>query len=129
MKSSAVDIAGVLTGKHGLVFATNLFVNKEPTTPPNCVTIYPTSGAPTELAYDRAQIRNDNAQIRIRNNNPETGWSLANKIHDELNGMANVQFSGSGYCLHLQVISGPFQLSFDDNGRVIIIINVSLKRR
>ena len=129
MKPVAEDIAGILSGELGLLFANNLFVNKEPLSPDNVVTIYSTSGSPTELTYDKTTIKNDNTQIRVRNINPQTGWRLAIDIHNLLNGMSNVDLPDSGYLLNLLCISGPFQLTFDEKDRIILIINFEVKRR
>jgi hypothetical protein len=129
MKPVAEDIVSLLDNELNLSFADNLFVNKEPLEPTNVVTIYSTSGAPTELTYDKKSIKNDNIQIRVRHSDPQLGWRLAIDIHDMLNGMSNVELVNSGYLINILCISGPFQLKFDEKGRIILVINFEVKRR
>lgn len=129
MKPVAEDIVGLLDGELSLVFAENLFVNKEPISPDETVTLYSTSGSPTELTYDKAVIKNDNIQVRIRHSDSRLGWRLAIDIHDLLNGMSNVSLVDSGFLLNLLCISGPFQLKYDEKGRIIVVINFEVKRR
>lgn len=131
MKAVAEDISEVLEGfsELALTFGVDLWVNKEPLSPNNTVTVYSHSGAPSELTYDRTQIKNDNIQIRVRNVNTQTAWQLAMDINKLLNGFANYELLDGSYILNVIGISGPFQLPYDEKGRAIVVSNFNVKRR
>lgn len=54
MNAVSVDIAAILASDShtGLVLGTNMFVNREPSKPNNCVTIFDTQGRPPYLGVD-----------------------------------------------------------------------------
>ena len=60
MNSPSVDIRQMLEADSslGLVYATDLFIGKEPAKPRDCVTIYDTVGYPPPLTLDNAFYQN-----------------------------------------------------------------------
>jgi hypothetical protein len=130
MNAPSIDIKDWLETNSGLglVFATNLFISREPSTPDNTVTIYDTSaGADKPDMEGDSIIYNNSIQIRIRNKSYETGWVLADSIKDVLSPVSNITINSSKY-LSIFHQNGPFVLEWDDNNRVILIMNFQIER-
>ena len=130
MNAPSIDIKDWLEANSGLglVFATNLFISREPSTPDNTVTIYDTSaGADKPDMEGDSIIYNNSIQIRIRNKSYETGWVLADSIKDVLSPVSNITINSSKY-LSIFHQNGPFVLEWDDNNRVILIMNFQIER-
>jgi hypothetical protein len=112
----------------GLVYAVNLFIGNEPSSPPDCVTIRDTSGRPpwiglTDKGYDYPAI-----QITVRSSHYLKGYNLALKIKDALHGRAHEAWNGSTYEL-IQAMNDPALLDWDDNNRAVFFINFNIQRR
>jgi len=112
----------------GLVYKTNLFIAKEPSDPPDCVTIQDTGGRPPYMGLTDVGYEYPSIQIRIRTTKYMEGWDLANRIKDVLHGRANETWNGTLYTL-IQCMNGPAHIDWDDNNRAIIILNFNLQRR
>lgn len=132
MNAAAEDVKDMLEAQSslGLVFADNLFVGMEPTTPDNCVTIFDTPGAPPQMTLEGG---NDNyyypsIQIRVRNNAYQAAWKLINDIRDLLHGQANEIWNETLYTV-ISCSGDPSMLDWDDNNRIRLIINFNLQRR
>jgi hypothetical protein len=131
MNASSVDIKDWLVDNSGLglVFATNLFIAREPTKPDNCVTIYDTPGEPAKPDFEGdSSIYEDSIQVRIRNTSYITAWDLAEEIRDVLSPVSNTEINETTY-LSIFHQNGPFVLEWDDNNRVIVIINFKITRK
>ena len=131
MNPASQDIKDMLEGESslGLIFATDLFVGKEPPTPDNCVTIFDTPGYPDILTLEGdGELYSPSVQIRVRNTSYLTGWDLANDIRAVLHGKNNETWNGSSYEF-IKCTGGPFLLDWDNNGRCRFVINFDMKRR
>jgi hypothetical protein len=136
--SSAMDVRHMLeagledsdssSGGLGLVFATNLFIGKEPAKPINCVTIFDTSGMPPYMGLDTVGYEYPSIQIRVRNSSYVTGWNLIEGIKNSLHGRHQQTWNGTLYSV-IYCSSGPALLDWDDNGNVRLIINFNIQRR
>lgn len=133
MNSSSIDIKDILVAESslGLIFATNLFIGKEPALPKNCITIFDTPGYPDELLLTGSENGNSyqypSVQIRVRNISYLVGWGIIENIKNALHGRANETWNGSLYSM-IKCSSGPALLDWDDNSNVRFIINFDLQR-
>jgi hypothetical protein len=130
MNAPSIDIKDWLETNSGLglVFAQNLFIAREPATPENTVTIYDTPGSPDRPDMEGDSIICENSvQIRIRNKSYQTGWVLAEAIRDTLSPISNLTINSTMY-LSIFHQNGPFVLEWDDNNRVILIMNFQIER-
>ena len=131
MNPASVDIKDMLEGESslGLIFATDLFVGKEPSEPSNCVTIFDTPGYPDILTLEGdGELYSPSIQIRVRNTSYLTGWDLANDIRAVLHGKIGETWNGSEYDF-IKCTGGPFLLDWDENDRARFVINLEMKRR
>ena len=129
MNPASEDIKDMLVADTSLVFATDLFIAKEPAKPDNCVTIVDTPGFPNQLTYNGTEIyQYPSIQIRVRNRVYLTGWTLANTIMDLLHGRAQETVNGTLYSL-IRAMGEPVPLHWDENDRIIFIINFNIQRR
>jgi len=131
MNPASQDIKDILLADSSLelIFATDLFIGKEPGEPDNCVTIFDTPGFPNQLTFDRDEIyQYPSIQIRVRNLSYLTGWELAKEIMDQLHGRAQETVNGTLYSL-IRAMGEPVLLHWDDNGRCLFIINFNIQRR
>jgi hypothetical protein len=130
MNASSVDVKDILIADStlGLVFATSLFVGKEPSKPDNCVTIFDTPGFPPLLGLETNGYEYPSVQIRVRNTTYLNGWNLVEKIKASLHGRAQQWWNGTLYSV-IYCASGPAFLDWDDNGNARFIINFNLQRR
>ena len=132
MNSAAQDIKDMLEGESslGLVFATNLFVGREPTSPDNTVTIFETSSQPPQLTLEGegATLNYSSVQIRVRNRSYQTGWDMVDSIQDKLHGRAGETWNSTLYN-SIYCSSGPAFMDWDDNDRIRFIINFNIVRR
>ena len=130
MNAASEDIKDMLVDDSslGLTFATDLFIAKEPTTPDDCVTIYDTPSYPPENTLDNQRIYNSSVQIRIRDLSYVSGMALARNIMDSLHARAQETWNSSLYTV-IDAMGEPAALAWDDNKRIIIVINFNMKRR
>jgi hypothetical protein len=112
-----------------LVFATDLFIGREPSLPKKCVTIFDTPGFPPylsvggEVGYEYPSI-----QIQVRDISYVNGWKLINDIKDALHGIAQQTWNGTLYSI-IYCSSGPALLGWEDNGNCRFICNFNVQRR
>ena len=134
MNASSFDIKEILeaygeSSGLGLDYAINLFRNKMPSQPINCVVIYDTNGYPPylglggETGYEYPSI-----QVLVRNTNFTNGWDIIEKIKDVLHGKHQEVWNGTLYS-SIRCVSGPALLDYDENGNARLIINFDLQRR
>ena len=131
MNVAAKDIKDLLVAESALdfTFGTNLFIGKEPSTPINCVTIFDGVSSPPMLTFTKGEnYYYDAVQIRIRNVNYNTAYATANLIMTTLHGIGQETVNGTLYSV-IQCVSGPVPLGWDDNGRIIFVLNFECQRR
>jgi hypothetical protein len=113
----------------GLVFGTNLFKNREPAKPINCVTIFDTPGSLPylsvggETGYEYPSI-----QIRVRNSSQVACATLIEGIKNSLHGRHHQTWNGTLYSV-IYCTSSPALLDWDDNGNCRFICNFNVQRR
>ncbi len=131
MNTTANDIKSILVADTslGLTFATNLFVNREPASPDNAVTIFDTPGAPARVTMDRQSYEYPSIQIRVRNNKQSEATRISNAIYLSLHGRAHETWNGTVYESIVGSGSGPFLLDWDDNDRCRFVINFNVQRK
>jgi len=123
------DIKDILEADSSLAltYATDLFISKEPNRPDDCVTLYDTPSYPPLLTLDGETYYRSGLQIRVRNQDYDTGMTLARNIMSCLHGRANETWNGTSYAL-IHAVGEPAALAWDDKNRVIIIINFNCQR-
>jgi hypothetical protein len=115
---------GLTFGKGG-----DLFLNAEPSTPDNCVTIFDTYGFPPQLTMDpEERYESPSIQIRIRSNKQSNAWIIIEGIMTSLHGRNHETWNGTLYTV-IKAASSPALLDWDDNGRCRFVINFNLQRR
>jgi len=130
MQSPAEDIKDMLEAESslGLIFANNLFTNKEPGSPIECVTIFDTGGLSPSLGLTTQGYEYPSVNIRVRGINYIDTWNLANDIKDSLHGRAQETRNGTLYSV-IYCSNGPYLLDWDDNGNCRIVLNFNINRR
>jgi len=134
MNAPSIDIRHILeakddsSGSFDLIFGTNLFIGREPTTPKNCVTIYDTPGFPPYLGLTDTGYEYPSIQIRVRNTSYVDGWNMINDIMSCLHGISQKIWNETLYSV-IYCSSGPALLDWDDNGNCRFICNFNLQRR
>jgi hypothetical protein len=130
MNAMSVDIVTLLEDESnlGLIFASNLFIGREPTSPSNSVTIFDTTGMPPQLTLDIQGYEYPSVQIRVRATNYVAGWELIESIKLVLHGKAQTVVGDTLYSA-IYCASGPAFLDWDDNSRARLIININAARR
>lgn len=129
MNPSSVDIKDKLVAESlGLVFATNLFIGKEPASPENCVTIFDTPGRPPEVFFDASYTYNyPSIQIRVRDNNYLDGWELLNNIKGVLHNEGPETWNDTVYT-SIVCIQEPALLDWDENDRARFVATFDIQR-
>jgi len=131
MNSAAKDFVTLLANASslGLVFKTNLFVGKEPTTPNDTVTLFDGVSSAPQLTLTKGEdYFYDAVQIRIRNMDYNTGYALAKGIMGVLHGLGQQTVNNTLYSV-IYCSNGPAPLGWDDNGRIIFVLNFEVQRR
>lgn len=112
-----------------VLYASNIFVGKEPALPKNCITIFDTSGFPPYLGVDGSKgYEYPSIQIRVRNIKYSDGWNIINGIKDVLHGKNQETWNGTLYSV-ISCSSGPAHLDWDDSGNARFICNFLIQRR
>lgn len=112
-----------------LIMGSNLFVGKEPQSPPFCVTVFdkppwrPGINLDGTSGYERPSI-----QIRVRHSNYETGMLLADDIVHLLHGKNNFTQNNNEY-LAVTCVSTPHLLDWDENTLARIVAEFDIQRR
>ena len=131
MNSCSIDIKDILEADSSisLVYGTDLFVAQEPKTPKNTVTIFEGPSSAPMLTFKKGEnYYYDAVQVRIRNRKFTTGYALATSIRDVLHGYGQVTVNGTLYTV-IYCSSGPAEMGYDDNGRIIFVMNFEIQRR
>lgn len=129
MNSPSVDIIDYLESLSvGTVAATSgwsLNASKEPSEPDTTITIYDTPNAPSDPDND---LFNAACQIRLRGHAFETVYNKAEEVRDALIDNTGLTIGGTLY-VGFWVTNGPETLEYDDNDRVILIMNFNILRQ
>lgn len=130
MIEASKDIVDMLEASGlGLVYKKNIFRAKEPTSPPIVVTVYDTPSFEPERTLDNNQwYYRSSVQVRIRHTGYTLGMALAWNILESLHSQANTVWNGTLYTV-IQAVGEPASIAWDENNRVIIVINFNLQRR
>ncbi len=131
MNTPSTDIKDMLVADTNLtlVFGTDLFIGREPTTPDECATIFDTSGRENQVTLGmEGNYYYPSIQIRVRSNDYRDGWDLIQNIMISLHGRGQETWNGTLYSIIKQT-SGPALLDWDDNNRPRFVVNFDLQRR
>ena len=133
MNPPSVDIKDILIADSSLAFTfgIDLFIGKEPGKPRRTATIFDYASFPPNLTMDGKDAANYEycgIQIRVRDVDYVTGWTLINKIKDSLHGRAQETWGGTLYCV-IKCINGPALLDYDANGNARFVVNFNIQRR
>jgi hypothetical protein len=130
MNVPSEDIKDLLEAESdlGLVFATNLFIGKEPTKPSNSVTLFDYTGEPPQLAMNNQGYEYPSLQIRVRNTDYVAGWGIIEAIKNRLHGANQEEWNGTLYTA-IYCGSGPVLLDWDENSRARFVCNFKIQRR
>lgn len=113
----------------GLSFGSNLWIGRTPKSADNSVTLFDYEGWAPEPTLDIGEFfYNSSVQIQVRNRDYVAGLTLARNIMDHLHLRAQEVWNGTLYT-YIQAAGEPAFLSWDENGNVIFIINLNIKRR
>lgn len=134
MNSVSYDISILLDQSTDLVNLENLFRSREPTNPPNVVTLYDIPGAGIFQSYERNEPGTNfsryiysSLQVRVRDISEPAGMARAWEIFNILDHRGNEEINGVRYGL-ISATDTPTILNWDDNNRVIIITNYEIQR-
>lgn len=131
MNSTADDMKDLIEAESelGLVFATNLFVGREPASPDNCVTLFDTPGFGPMMSLDGMNnYHYSSFQVQVRNRSYPVAYGLIYNIVAALHGRGNEEVGGTRY-LSIACVSDPYLLAWDENGRVHLGANFNVQRR
>lgn len=130
MNAPSYDLKDILVADTtlGLVYASNLFLNREPLNPDNTVTIFDTYGSPPRLSLDGSSYEYPSVQIRVRNKKQSEATRISFAIYASLHGRAHTTWNGTIYEV-IYCSGGPALLDWDDNDRCRFIINFNIQRK
>ena len=125
------DIKDMLEADSNLSFVlgTDLFIGRMPATPNNCVLLLDTPGYPPMVTLTPGEdYFYDSFQVRVRHSNYLTGYQWCKDIQLSLHVRAQKTWSETLYSV-IYCSSGPAMLEWDENNRVIFILNFETQRR
>ena len=132
MNAPSEDIKDLLEAESslGLTFATDLFIGREPATPPDCVTIFDTPGFARQSTLDGEgdDYEYPSIQIRVRNKSYTDGMELIQDITTVLHGTSQETWNTTLYSV-IMCSSGPALLDWDANNRPRFVVNFNIQRR
>lgn len=121
MNSPARDIANFLVFE---AVETICFVNEEPASPNDCVTIYDTGGADPMVVDD---IYSPTIQIRVRNLDSQSAYAKQYQIRDILVAEKNRIINSTDY-IAMWLQGDIISIGRDENNRYILTSNYRLMR-
>lgn len=122
MSSVARDIAQMLEDNGVGVFGTDLFVGREPASPPNAITVYDTGGGDP---FPGVSSDNPSVQVRVRNASYLDGWDKAITVKDALFGIGHVTVNGRLF-QSVWMTGDINPIGRDDNDRIRFTLNFSM---
>lgn len=99
---------------------TTIFKYRMPPSPDNCTAVYPTGG-PEGLRY--IPLNYPTVQVRVRNANPASGYTILQNIHNTLHGLHTTLSGGVIVTDCFGVQSQPILIELDDKQRIHHVIN------
>jgi len=126
MRSPAHDIAEYLEDQG---VDTTVYVNEEPDSPDNCVTIYDTQGA--EPPLQDIELYEPTIQVRVRNTDHATGYQKMREIVDLLILPTTRDLGASDDTRYIGIWATTDILSIgrDDNNRHVFTSNYRINRQ
>jgi len=134
MNSVVEDIANMLLAESsfGFTLGDDLHLYREPPKPDNTVSIFESPGMPPVGLLgsneDTKHYERPTFTVRIRNTDPEAGFTLAYQIMQVLQARAQETW-GSYFYSVIYLMSGPAMLDWDASNRIRIILNFNVQRR
>lgn len=130
MNCVAEDIMNYLDMEYaGLTKGTNLFCNKEPASPANCVTIFETTKlAPGFCLTGAVNYDRSNFMIRVRNTNQKKAWTLAEGLKNFLHGLYNIVIDETVY-QSIKCSRAPQYYNWDESDKCRVIVTFEVQRR
>lgn len=131
MNPVAYDIGKILENEGIGTFGTDIFASKEPDQPDNCITVYNTGGFPDEC-LDTGISQNElcNFQVRVRNNDYLTAYTVMTSIRNEIEKAKYKTITDSNGVTFYSIwaTSLPIDLQRDTTNRCIVVQNYSCLR-
>ena len=124
MTSLAKDIATMIVDAGEGVLATNLFIGKEPSDPPNCVTVYETGGGEQDAKW---AIDDLSVQVRVRAFRHELAYVKTDRIKRYIEGATPRTINGTRYTGFWSTSSINY-LARDINDRAIFTLDFKIVR-
>jgi hypothetical protein len=130
MNAPCKDIATYLAQEMpSLVLGTNLFYSRSPELD-YTVTIMDNHGDGPLLMQRKLNntYHYSSVTVYVKHAKYDTAWALANEIVQVLHGIGNFEIGGTFYAL-IRALSAPQVFVYDDNNRVILLVNFEIQRR
>lgn len=121
MNSPAFDIAVFLQNE---IVESLCYVNEEPASPNNCVTIYDTGGSDPMIVDD---IYSPTIQVRVRNLSSPAAYAKQYQIRDILVAARNKIINSTDY-VAMWLQGDIISIGRDENNRYILTSNYKLMR-
>lgn len=132
MNAASKDTATLLasTSSLGLTLATDLFYSRMPDQPDDCVAIIDNPGDAPMLGLKKLSnnYHYSSVSIQVRNTDHDTGWGIINDIFQFLHGHSNATIDSTYYAL-FRAMADPQVLAYDENERIIFMVNFEVQRR
>jgi len=111
----------------GLVFATDLFVAKEPDDPDLCVTIFDTSGLEPDHTIHRLDYPGAMVRVRGKQGGYLEAYALAENIKEYLRGIHGETWNGTRY-IGIWAMSDILPIGWDSKDRPKFSLNFRIQR-
>jgi hypothetical protein len=121
MNSPALDIANFLEAEN---IETLCYVNEEPASPNDCVTVYDTGGSDPMVVDD---VYSPTIQVRVRNLDSQLAYSKQYEIRDLLVAAKNQIINSTDY-VSMWLQGDIISIGRDENNRYILTSNYRLMR-
>lgn len=132
MNPASKDIATLLSEQSALALtiATNLFFSRMPDQPDDCVSVIDNPGEAPMLAQKKlsSNYHYSSVSIQVRNTDYANGWDVINDIMQFLHGHSDETINSTYYTL-IRALNDPQVLAYDQNERVIFMVNFEVQRR
>ena len=132
MNAPSKDILDLLVANVTFSYtaATNIFYNRTPPSPSNCVVVTDLEGEQPllQLSPDQGSYHIPAITVSVRNTNHNTAYVEASAIMGYLHGLKGVTQGGAFYVI-ITAMGEPHLLQYDDNDRAVVIVNYRIQRR
>lgn len=128
MNSSTEHIKTILLAETSLVFADDLHVGREPSSPNNTVTLFDAPDRGPLVGYDNGvKYYYTAVQIRVRNSRYDDAMKQAWDLVDVLHNRGN-ETVGDTFVTKIEALDNPFLLDWDENNRARVVINFAVQQ-